>query len=214
MYLMHREGEEISNSRLARLLGVSPAAVTQSLKRMVGLGLLARCGARESVLTEDGRRMAERIISRHYLLERLLVDTLGAAWDVADEEANHLQVSLSSRLEALLAERLGHPETCPHGNPFPGARSEKRLLTAPSVLDSRDGDSVSLLRVTEEGEMVPGLLSFCVSHNIGLGTMMQVAGRCEDRVSVHLEGTEEIIAIPREYAPFLRVQTLAPSSEF
>jgi DtxR family Mn-dependent transcriptional regulator len=111
MYLMVRESEQISNGRIASKLGVSPAAVTQSLRRMGGLGLLVHHSAGTYELTENGWRMAERIISRHYLLERLLVDTLGAPWDVADEEANHLQISLSGRLEQLLDERLGHPET-------------------------------------------------------------------------------------------------------
>lgn len=206
MYLMVRESEPISNGRIARKLGVSAAAVTQSLRRMGGLGLLIHHGTGTYELTQDGWRMAERIIRRHYLLERLLVDTLGAPWDLADEEANHLQITLSSRLEQILDERLGHPETCPHGNPFPGAPSEARLLSAPSILDSHEGESVRLIRVTEEGEMLPGLLSFCVAHGLRLGTTLSVIDKGDCHVAVAVDGCRQKTLIPIEYAPFLRVE--------
>ena len=57
---------------------------------------------------------------RHRLLERWLTDTLGLDWTDAHEEAHRLEHALSPRVEDRLAEMLGMPSTCPHGNPIPG----------------------------------------------------------------------------------------------
>ena len=57
---------------------------------------------------------------RHRLLERWLTDTLGLNWTDAHEEAHRLEHALSPRVEDRLAEMLGMPSTCPHGNPIPG----------------------------------------------------------------------------------------------
>lgn len=181
MYLMVREGEEISNARIARKMAVSAPAVTQSLRRMVGLGLLEQSNGRRYDLTDYGRRLADRIISRHYLLECLLVNELGVPWDMADEESDHLQISLSGRLEEFLEKRLGHPQTCPHGNPFPGSPVEKELLRAPGLDQFDEGDVLRLVRVTEEGEMIPGLLTSCVQAGIELGSQLRIeAGHKDD----------------------------------
>lgn len=180
MYLMVREGEEISNARIARKMAVSAPAVTQSLRRMVGLGLLEQSNARRYDLTDYGRTVADRIISRHYLLECLLVNELGVPWDMADEESDHLQISLSGRLEEFLVERLGHPQTCPHGNPFPGSPMEEKLLHAPALDQFDEGDVLRLVRVTEEGEMVPGLLTSCVQAGIELGCLLRLESDHKD----------------------------------
>lgn len=179
VWLAERAGERAGTSKIAGRLGVSPAAVTQSLQRLARGGLLEQRPSRGFILTDLGRPLAERIVRRHFLLERLLADELGAPWDVADEEAELLQRSLSSRLEASLFERLGRPETCPHGNPFPGAPSEARLLALPRLADLPAGTTGPVRRVTEEGEMMPGLLAFCVDAGIVLGTTLRVVRSLE-----------------------------------
>jgi DtxR family Mn-dependent transcriptional regulator len=172
---------------------------------MVKLGLLTQHAVHGFSLTDDGRYMADRIISRHYLLERLLVDKLGASWDMADQEADHLQISLSGRLESLLTEQLGNPTTCPHGNPFPGSPNEQELLSAPSITECAAGELVRLVRVTETGEMVPGLLGFCVDQGLGLDQAMTIQAIHANGVEVLLEAESKPVTIPPEFAPYLCV---------
>lgn len=201
MYLFEREGQPVVGSRISERLGVSPAAVTQSMGRLVSRGFVRHDPARGFSLTDAGKAMAGRMISRHYLIERLLVDQLGVSWDVADEEAEYLQTSLTSRLEAILTERLGHPQTCPHGNPFPGSPNEARILAAPPLTSVESGRSGSIIRVTEEGEMVDGLLPFCVTNDLHVGLEIAIVDRSDEAVVV--ERAAGRLTVPAGFARFI-----------
>jgi DtxR family Mn-dependent transcriptional regulator len=71
-------------------------------------------------LTGPGRQRAHTLLRRHRLAERLFTDVLGLDWAHAHAEADKLEHMVSPEAEAALANRLGDPETCPHGNPIPG----------------------------------------------------------------------------------------------
>ncbi len=165
IYILARDYGRVSNSRLAAWTGVSGSAVTQALGRLKKLGL-ARHARYESIeLTEKGRAFAMKVLRRHYLLEHLLVRVLDFPWEKADEEAKRLQSEISDDLTEHLFRTLGSPQTCPHGNPMPGSAVEKKLLGAPRLCDAAPGTAVRILRITEEGEQIPGMLDFC--HNRG-----------------------------------------------
>ena len=72
-----------------------------------------------------GRAAADAIFRRHALLEWLLTAVIGLGWAESDEEAARLQGAISPRVEARLDEMLGHPETCPHGNPIDAATARR-----------------------------------------------------------------------------------------
>ena len=70
-----------------------------------------------------------------------------------------LQGALSPRVESKLDELLGHPETCPHGNPIDLETARRRPPGIPlSQLES--GAKATVLRITEEAEEDAGLLSY------------------------------------------------------
>ena len=188
LYLYDRENEPVMGTRMSKQLDVSTSAVTQSLGRLQKRGLVDHDTARTYRLTPEGHELSRMIIRRHYLLERLLVDELGVAWDVADEEAEHLQTSLTPRMEAIISERLGYPTTCPHGNPFPGSPREQEILSAPALTNLHAGDAGPFVRVTEQGEMVPGLLSYCVRLGMQIGSEVRIDVVARDAVQVELHG--------------------------
>jgi DtxR family transcriptional regulator, Mn-dependent transcriptional regulator len=79
-------------------------------------------------LTVAGRKRARTMLRRHRLVERHLTDVLGLDWVHAHEEADKLEHRVSDSAVQNLAEQLGNPELCPHGNPIPDAEDD----TAPS----------------------------------------------------------------------------------
>ena len=96
---------------------------------------------------------------RHRLIERWLTDVLGLDWSRAHDEAHRLEHALSPVVEERLAEQLGMPSTCPHGNPIPGmpapeAHSPIPLSQAPA------GHQFVVERITEEAEADRQLLRF------------------------------------------------------
>lgn len=65
-------------ARLADRLGISAAAVSEAIPRLVHRGFLEP-GERSLRLAPSGRSIAEKVVRRHRLAECLLVDVLGLA---------------------------------------------------------------------------------------------------------------------------------------
>lgn len=184
IYLIQRDYRKVSNSRLAAWTGVSGSAVTQALGRLKRLGLARQVRYESIELTEEGRALAIKVLRRHYLLEHLMVRMLDYPWEKADDEAKRLQSQISDDLTEHLFQKLGSPQTCPHGNPLPGSPIEARLLAAPRLTEAGVGEVVQIVRVTEEGEQVPGMLSLCHGQGIQPGAVFRVTGK--DLDFVHL----------------------------
>lgn len=205
IYTTVREGSRVVGSRLAERLGVSASAVTQAFQRMERQGLAVIDQSAGIQLTPEGRSIAESIIRRHYLIERLLVDSLGYDWADADDEAEHMEHTLSSKLEEHLYESLGHPTTCPHGNPFPGSADEQRLLGARKMTDTSVGETIVVWRITEEGEDDSELLHFV--HDNGVTPNNEAVVEELDLKAGHitLKVGEDHVTIPTRWAQHIRV---------
>jgi len=185
---MHGEGPPVIAARLAERLGVSPATVSEMVNRLVRERLLAVDEqTRELLLTDVGRREAERTFRRHALAEWLLTEVVGLGWAEADEEAHHLQHAISDRVADKLDELLGHPPTCPHGNPLPrDGRTADRPAGIP-LSEAPAGAEITILRVTEEAEEDARLLTFLQEHGMRPGSVFRVADRAEHIGTMTLE---------------------------
>ncbi|RKX90453.1 MAG: metal-dependent transcriptional regulator [Spirochaetes bacterium] len=202
IFLIERDNGIVPNARLADRLEVSRPAVSQAVGRLKKLGLVDQDRYGAIGLSPKGRNIAEKVVRRHFLLEHLLVNVLQFPWDKSDAEAGLLQDSLSDELTEHLAERLGNPQTCPHGNPFPGSDIEKNYLEAPSLADAEESVKVKIIRITEEGEMTDGMLSFCQDNGISPGKTLTVkAQNLDETVCTGESGT---ITIPAVFADFIR----------
>lgn len=153
-----REDEvDVIQARIAERLAVSRPAVSEMIKRMEAEGLVSV--ERNAIsLTAAGDRLAQRVVRRHRLAERLLTDILGLSWAFAHKEAGKWEHVISEPVEEALIRVLGEPTTCPHGNPIPGAgyvAPDTRPLSDVTV-----GESFTVTRIPEELEFAPGLLEF------------------------------------------------------
>ena len=211
LYILLREGKPVVGARLAERMGVSPPAVTQALRRMARAGLVTVERRHGAQLTPEGRQMAEATLRRHYLVERLLVDVLGLNWAEVHQEADRIEHALSPELEQHLFQRLGRPTTCPHGNPFPGAPEEKRLIHARALTEAQPGEEVTLLRVTEEAEQDAELMRFMLDHRLFPGTRVAILEPNASSDTLTLRVSEVQVQIPVTYARKLRIS--GPSSQ-
>jgi DtxR family transcriptional regulator, Mn-dependent transcriptional regulator len=177
---IHELGEEgmiVIQARLAERLGHSAPAVSEMIKRLRDEGYVQVKG-RSLSLTDSGRSVAESVVRKHRLAERLLTDIIGLPWDKAHLEAGRWEHVISDEVEARLIEVLGHPSTCPHGNPIPGtdAAAEATILLS----DTRQGDHVRLARVTEQVEIDQDSLSYLSSNGFIPGTEATITSRAPD----------------------------------
>ena len=83
-------------------------------------GLLTVEGDRHLELTDEGMRLATRVMRKHRLAERLLTDVIGLDWELVHEEACRWEHVMSETVERRLLELLDHPTESPYGNPIPG----------------------------------------------------------------------------------------------
>ncbi|MFI5125773.1 MAG: iron dependent repressor, metal binding and dimerization domain protein [Candidatus Acidiferrales bacterium] len=73
----------------------------------------------EIELTDRGQRRARDVVRRRRLAERLFTDTFAIANAEADSQACKFEHIISPELDERICSFLGHPVTCPHGNPIP-----------------------------------------------------------------------------------------------
>jgi DtxR family Mn-dependent transcriptional regulator len=110
------EGEAVKAVTLRRWLGVSAPAVTMAVKRLKRDGLIEVQGEGQIELTGAGREIANRLLNRHHLIERMLTEIFGLEWYKVHEEAEQLEHAVSADFENKLSEKLGPAGLCPHGN--------------------------------------------------------------------------------------------------
>ncbi len=152
----------VSTTRLARHLAVTPASVTGMLKRLSDLGFITYRRYRDVTLTATGERRADEVIRRHRLAERLLTDVLGVPLEEAHEEACRLEHAVSPALEGRIAEALGGPKACPHGNPLEAEAKDETvsLLEAPVerslVIVRLENETPEVVRHLSERKLLPG----------------------------------------------------------
>lgn len=185
--VMAGNGSRVTVSQIGRHLGVTTQAASEMFRRLIADDLVEQAGGRELVLTESGRMAADGIFRRHALCEWLLSEVVGLGWAESDEEAARLQGSISPRVEARLDEMLGHPETCPHGNPIDAATAKRRPAGIP-LSEVEAGEQATIYRITEEAEEDTGLLSYLEARALRPGAPITVLARSESLDSLTLDG--------------------------
>ena len=173
IYDLQSSGKPVIGARLVKHMGISAPAVTEAIHRVSRAGYVRVGRGKELTLTRKGRQVAEVMARRHRLLERWLTDTLGLNWTDAHEEAHRLEHALSPRVENRLAELLGMPSTCPHGNPIPGMAKPTRVEPFP-LAQAREGATVVVERITEEAEADKKLLEHLWKNDVRPGRRLKI----------------------------------------
>ncbi len=120
IYELVEEGIVPLRARIAERLHQSGPTVSQTVARMERDGLLTVEGDRHLQLTDAGTRLATRVMRKHRLAERLLIDVIGLDWELVHAEACRWEHVMSETVERRLVELLDHPTVSPYGNPIPG----------------------------------------------------------------------------------------------
>jgi len=184
------EGGPVIGARLAEFLRVSPASVSEMIHRLERDGLLQLTERKEIGLTERGNALASRVVRRHRLVERMLTDLLGFEWWKTHDEAERLEHAISPEMEEKLAERLGDPDTCPHGNPMPG--KTRRRWSQP-LEQAPIGEPVIIERIPDQFEHEPGFLEYLDGQGMRPGTTLRLLERSPREVVVEVSGVRRVV---------------------
>ena len=199
------DGSQVTAAWVAPPPGVTTQAASEMFPAAGGRrGSCPSADGPRAVPDRPGRAAADAIFRRHALLEWLLTSVVGLGWAESDEEAARLQGAISPRVEARLDEMLGHPETCPHGNPIDAATARRR----PGRDPARPGGGRqpgTIYRITEEAEEDAGLLSYLEARALTPGAAINVLARSESLDSLTLDGPRGRATLGLRPAALIRI---------
>ncbi|MFJ9841957.1 metal-dependent transcriptional regulator [Kitasatospora sp. NPDC101155] len=183
---LEEEGIVPMRARIAERLEQSGPTVSQTVGRMERDGLLQVAGDRHLELTEEGRRLAVRVMRKHRIAECLLVDVIGLEWEQVHEEACRWEHVMSETVERKVLAMLGHPTQSPYGNPIPGldelgdAKAEGEgfdaaLVPLDTVKPGAAGASVVVRRIGEPIQTDSELMSTLRRAGVRPGSTVKVS---------------------------------------
>jgi len=209
IYELEEEGIVPLRARIAERLGHSGPTVSQTVARMERDGLLALAGDRHLELSVQGRQRAVRVMRKHRLSERLLVDILGLEWEYVHDEACRWEHVVSERVERKILALLGEHRESPYGNPIPGLdelgeppNEDFRLgVTNLVELVAKGVDVATVRRIGEPAQVDPEALNLLTRAGLMPGRRVLIR-RDGDWIVVVREGAEAVtgVALPEDVA--------------
>jgi DtxR family Mn-dependent transcriptional regulator len=186
------EGRPASTNDIAHRLELSAASVSGMIKRLSEQGLLEHVPYKGVQLTDEGRRVALRMVRRHRIIEAYLVGFLGYSWDRVHAEAERLEHAVSDELVERMSRALGHPAADPHGDPIPTADLAIEEVAWTPLPDVAAGELVELRRVASEE---PDRLRYLGSMGLQPGATIMVLARQPFRgpMTLDVDGRECLI---------------------
>ncbi len=168
------EGEVVKAVTLTRWLGVSAPAVTMAIKRLKRDELIRVAKEGQLTLTPAGREIANRLLNRHNLIERMLTEIFGLEWYKVHDEAEQLEHAVSADFERKLVERLGSRRACPHGNRV-GLDSphDRRRRGLKPLEEASSNERLAVVSVFERDR---SLLEYLDGEGIRPGVRLEVLG--------------------------------------
>ena len=112
--------EEQGTAKMDQVISAANIPVSEDVIRQLGnQGLITLEEDGRIRLLSEGKRMAEQIIRRHRLAERLICDVLGSHVDDSEAAACEYEHLLAEGITNSICTLLGHPRFCPHNKPIP-----------------------------------------------------------------------------------------------
>jgi DtxR family Mn-dependent transcriptional regulator len=180
VFELGEEGQRILQARIGERLGLTPATVSEGIKRLVNEGFVT-IDSRDIALTTEGRVIAEALVRRHRLAERMLVDILGIPWHLCHEQAEDWEKVMTVEVEEAILAKLSGEATCPHGNPIPGVTQKVTPWSdLKPVAAMEQGDGGRLTRLLEDVELNHDVLSYLEEHNLMPGHDLEVVDVAPD----------------------------------
>lgn len=210
VYDLSVDGAPAKTNEIAERMHIAPASATEMVQRLSADGLLSYEKYKGALLTEKGMRLARRIKRKHRLIERFLVDVLGAKKNEFHEEACKLEHVISDESERRICQITNNPRFCPDGDPIPEcedgdcARCSERPAVALMELEDGEEGEITHLKC-DDAARIRRLISmgFVPGRSVVLEERTPMGGP----VLVRLD--ECRVALARDYAELVMVQKAA-----
>jgi len=185
----------VANQKLSAKLKISPATVTEALRKLHELKLVVYEKSYGTRLTAQGAKEALAIVRRHRIWETYLAKELGFGWDEVHEIAEELEHIKNDKLINKLAEILGNPSYDPHGDPIPDAKG--RLQKSNFIFLSQ-GKPRSFYKIMGVSDHATVFLKYLEKQQLIIGAEIQIKSIEEfDHSLVVMCNKKEVIISPK-----------------
>ncbi|MCL5743773.1 MAG: metal-dependent transcriptional regulator [Acidobacteria bacterium] len=186
IFLLCHERGRATTTALADWLEVAPASVSGMLKKLSSdrPKLVQYTRHRGVSLTPAGEKIALEVIRHHRLIEMYLHQALGYSWDQVHDEAEKLEHVISEEFEDRIAEKLGHPEFDPHGDPIPTKNGELPKLFCSCLSTMSKGQTGRVRRVRNSD---PALLRYLAELGIVPDATLTVSEQAPFGGTLHVQ---------------------------
>jgi DtxR family transcriptional regulator, Mn-dependent transcriptional regulator len=208
IYEMEEDGVVPMRARIAERLGHSGPTVSQTVARMERDGLLFLDDDRHLQLSELGRLTAVRVMRKHRLAERLLVDVIGLELPYVHDEACRWEHVMSERVERRILSVISTTDVSPYGNPIPGLEElgvDAELAVADghhvAGLAGAEDRTATVTRIGEPAQVEPDVVDLLLRAGVAPGR--RVRFRADGERVVLLGDPEDgltAVSVPREVA--------------
>ena len=123
--------QDLTTTKISKELGVSPASVSEMLKRLSKEGYIIHKPYRQISLTKKGKNVGRKTLRKHRVLEKFLLG-LGFSKRKIHNEACKLEHYVSDELEGIIKEKLEPP------------KERKGVL---SLIDMKKGESCRVFSI-------------------------------------------------------------------
>ena len=195
VYRLQEEMEVVSTGDIAKYMSVAPASATTMLKKLAEHGLVEHTPYQGVRLTPKGEDLSIKLLRKHRLVERLLVDFLELPWDDVHDLACKLEHYLSEDVADRIAKAMNYPRTCPHGNPIDATEKDGSRRLAECTV----GQELIVAKITDERLE---FLTYVMEIGLLPQTPLLLKARTPfgDVMTLEVEGKEAPVAIGRDVA--------------
>lgn len=214
---LEEDGVVALRARIAERLDHSGPTVSQTVARMERDGLVVLHDDRTLEFTEHGRRTAVRVMRKHRLAERLLVDVIGLDLPHVHEEACRWEHVMSDQVEQRILAIIDDPRISPYGNPIPGLSELDPKFEATGqaggehLIDALVGVQeleLVVVRIGEPAQVEPDVLALLGEAGVAPGLTVSARVEGERVVVVGAREGDVAVSLPREVAAHIFVRTV------
>ena len=193
----------IKTQELANYLQISPASVTEMLKKLASENYLSYTPYKGVKLLKNGLKLAKKIIRRHRILELYLHKKLNFNWDEVHIEAENLEHATSDTLINKMEEVLDFPQFDPHGEPIPDINGIVPKQKDIPLSDISESKHVTISRVSDES---PEFLNYLKTKSLTLNKKIIIKQKRQFDSAIIVELNKKPIEISQILAQKIRVK--------
>lgn len=198
VYLNNESQIKTTNKDLADLFSISPASVSEMMKKLINLEHVTKDVKLGYRLNKQTQQEAQNLIRKHRLWEVFFVEKLQLNWADVHQDAEILEHATSDLIANGLNEFLGFPQYCPHGSLIYGNGGIENLVALTQLKESNKG---TLIKVKDSKE----LLAYLEEQSLHLNTEFEVLKIESYQGNIHLQLMDRTISISYKAAQDLYI---------